>query len=166
MRIGVVSDTHIPMRAKQLPARLFELLNGVEMILHAGDIVDDWVLHELAALAPVEAVAGNMDPPELANRLGRKKILNIAGFKLGLIHGDHGSIRSKTPQRALAAFSKDDVNCVVFGHSHQPYCQKKNGILLFNPGSPTDRRREPHFSCGILTLGNEIKSISGKILYF
>jgi putative phosphoesterase len=163
MRIGVVSDTHIPNRARILPARLFELLDGVEMILHAGDIVETWVLKELTALAPVEAVAGNMDPLELVDRLGRKKILNLAGFKLGLIHGDHGSVRSKTPQLALEAFSGEDVNCVVFGHSHQPYCQKETGILLFNPGSPTDRRRETRFSCGVLTLGKEI---SGQILYF
>ncbi|MBS4032098.1 MAG: metallophosphoesterase family protein [Clostridiales bacterium] len=163
MRIGVVSDTHIPNRARILPARLFELLDGVDMILHAGDIVEAWVLQELTALAPVEAVAGNMDPLELVNRLGRKKTLSLAGFKLGLIHGDHGSIRSKTPQRALQAFSEDDVNCVVFGHSHQPYCQKENGILLFNPGSPTDRRREPRFSCGILTLEKDIR---GEILFF
>ncbi len=163
MRIGVISDTHIPTRAKVLPAQLFELLDGVNLILHAGDIVEAWVLDELATLAPVEAVAGNMDPFELTTRLGQKKILNIASFRIGLIHGNHGAISKKTPQRALDAFSEDNVDCIVFGHSHQPYCRKENNVLLFNPGSPTDRRREPNFSCGILTLDKEI---TGNILYF
>jgi len=163
MRVGVVSDTHIPARAKQLPPALFEIFAGVDLILHAGDLVDKRVLLELAALAPVEAVAGNMDSFEITQRLGKKKLLTLAGFVVGLVHGDIGHDRSKTPERALQAFAPDKVDCVVFGHSHQPCCRKEHGILLFNPGSPTDRRREPRFSCGLLTLGKEI---AGEIIYF
>ncbi|MDW7650679.1 MAG: metallophosphoesterase family protein [Bacillota bacterium] len=158
MRIGVVSDTHIPARARQLPPALFTLFDGVDLILHAGDLVDENVLTELAAIAPVEAVAGNMDSLAMHTRLGRKKILSPGGFRIGLIHGDIGSNRNKTPQRALEAFIADDVDCVVFGHSHQPYLEKVGGILLFNPGSPTDRRREPRHSCGLLTLGESIEA--------
>ncbi|NLZ39076.1 MAG: metallophosphoesterase [Firmicutes bacterium] len=162
MRIGVLSDTHIPTRAKYLPAALFAIFEGVDLLLHAGDLVVEDVLMELKTIAPVEAVAGNMDPPSLKQKLGRKKILELAGFRIGLIHGDYGSERHKTPQRALEAFEREQVDCVVFGHSHQPYLQKHNGILLFNPGSPTDRRREPRPSCGLLTLG---KKISAEIIY-
>jgi putative phosphoesterase len=162
MRIGVVSDTHIPARAKALPPALFTIFDGVDLILHAGDLVEERILTELSAIAPVEAVAGNMDCIALHSKLGSKKVLELGGFRIGLIHGDMGRNRSKTPQRALDAFIKDNVNCVVFGHSHQPYRQIINGILLFNPGSPTDRRREPRHSCGILTLTN---TISPEIIY-
>lgn len=162
MRIGVVSDTHIPLRAKQLPAALFNILDGVDLLLHAGDLVEGKVLDELRILAPVEAVAGNMDPLYLVLLLGRKKVLEVAGYRIGLIHGDLGSDRHKTPLRAHEAFAEDNVHCVVFGHSHQPYCREEKGVLLFNPGSPTDRRREPYPSCGLLTIG---KKISGEILY-
>jgi putative phosphoesterase len=162
MRIGVVSDTHIPMRAKQLPPALFTLFDGVELILHAGDLVDEKVLTELGAIAPVEAVAGNMDDFVLYNRLGTKKVISAAGYRIGLIHGNLGSNRMKTPQRSLEAFAGQNVDCVVFGHSHQPYLERVGSVLLFNPGSPTDRRREPRHSCGILTLG---KTIEGEIIY-
>lgn len=158
MRIGVLSDTHIPSRARRLPPTLVTVFDGTDLILHAGDLVDVRVLTDLRAIAPVEAVAGNMDPPEFHRRLGRKKILELGGFRIGLVHGDIGSDRSKTPSRSLAAFAGDNVHCVVFGHSHQPYLEQVNGVLLFNPGSPTDRRREPYHTCGILTLGKRIEA--------
>ncbi|EEG79040.1 metallophosphoesterase family protein [Dethiobacter alkaliphilus] len=162
MRIGVLSDTHIPARAKHLPPVLFDLFDGVDLILHAGDLVEESVLDDLTAIAPVEAVAGNMDSFEVHERLGEKKILQLAGYNIGLIHGNIGSNRSKTPQRSLEAFAGEAVDCVVFGHSHQPYNERVNGVLLFNPGSPTDRRREPRHSCGIITLG---KTIEAEIIY-
>lgn len=162
MRIGVISDTHIPTRARRLPPALFTLFDGVELILHAGDIVKECVLQELAAIAPVEAVAGNMDSWEMHNRFGQKKILHLGGYRIGLVHGDGGTDRAKTPQRALQAFKQDKVDCIVFGHSHQPYHETVHGILLFNPGSPTDRRREQRHSCGLLTVG---ETIVAKLLY-
>lgn len=162
MLIGVISDTHIPLRAKQLPAALFKALDGVDLLLHAGDLTEEAVIDELQSLASVEAVAGNMDPFPLAARLGRKKVLNLSGYRIGLIHGDLGSDRQKTPQRAYEAFSNDNVDCVVFGHTHQPYCREESGVLLFNPGSPTDRRREPRHSCGLLTIGD---SLTAEIIY-
>lgn len=162
MRIGVISDTHIPARARRLPPALFTLFDGVELILHAGDLVEEGVLQELAAIAPVEVVAGNMDSWEMHTRFGRKKILNLGGYRIGLVHGDGGADRAKTPKRALQAFKQDKVDCVVFGHSHQPYHETVQGILLFNPGSPTDRRREPRHSCGLLTVG---ETLVAKLLY-
>ena len=156
MRIGVLSDTHIPTRARQLPPVLFEIFSDVDLLLHAGDLVTENVLLDLQTLAPLEAVAGNMDPPHLKQRLGSKKILEVAGFRLGLTHGHQGEDRSKTPQQALAEFAADQVDCVIFGHSHQPYLETINGVLLFNPGSPTDHRREPRPSCGLLTLDDRV----------
>lgn len=156
MRIGVISDTHIPVRARFLPPELFTLFDGVDLVLHAGDLVEESVLQELAAIAPVEAVAGNMDSWTLHKRLGQKKILELAGYRIGLIHGDNSTDRSKTPQRVLQSFKQDKVDCIIFGHSHQPYHETIHGILLFNPGSPTDRRSEPRHSCGLLTLGESI----------
>ncbi|MBS4007525.1 MAG: metallophosphoesterase [Clostridium sp.] len=162
MRIGVISDTHIPARSRKLPLELFTLFAGVDLILHAGDVVEDYVLIELATIAPVEAVAGNMDSRLLHSRLGRKKILELAGYRVGLTHGDGDTDKQKTPQRALQLFKQDSVDCIIFGHSHQPYHETIDGILLFNPGSPTDRRWEPRHSCGLLTLG---KTITAQLIF-
>ncbi|HHT25690.1 MAG TPA: metallophosphoesterase family protein [Firmicutes bacterium] len=160
MRIGVVSDTHIPARARSLPAQLFTGLMGVDMILHAGDLVDMQVLTELAVLAPVYAVHGNVDPIEIKRRLPRTRIVEAGAFRIGLVHG-HGP-GGNTPQRALQTFN--DVHCVVFGHSHQALCERRGEVLLFNPGSPTDKRWSEKHSYGILTVtdaGN-----TGEIIYF
>lgn len=165
MRIGVLSDTHIPTRARHLPPLIFEIFSGVDLILHAGDLVDERVLDELNTIAPVEAVAGNMDPYLLASRLGRKKILQLGKFRVGMTHGDVGDgyDREKTPDRAFSVFSQDRVDCVIFGHSHRPYKEYRDGVLLFNPGSPTDRRREPRASCGLLTLDEN--GIEAELIY-
>jgi putative phosphoesterase len=161
-RFGVVSDTHIPTRARLLPPALFKILDGVDLILHAGDLVDEQVLDELAMLAPVEAVAGNMDPLHLRRRLGRRKLIKTGGCTIGLIHGD-GS-RAATAQYSLSVFENQNPDAIVFGHSHQPYNERVHGgILLFNPGSPTDPRWAKRPSCGILTITGG--KISGKIVH-
>jgi len=156
--IGVVSDTHIPSRARELPKPLLQAFAGVDMIIHAGDITAPTVLEELGQLAPVVAVAGNMDSWEMYERLGEIRLLELAGFRIGVLHGHggYGNVRD----RVLAAFT--DVDCIVFGHTHAPYCQKHEGVLLFNPGSPTDRRRQPRASYGLLHLGREIR---GEIIF-
>lgn len=161
LRIGVVSDTHIPTRGRFLPAALFHLLKEVELILHAGDLVEEGVLSDLSALAPVEAVAGNMDPPPLQERLGRCKLLKVGAVSIGLIHGD--GIRGSIPRRAVEAFAAVKPDLVVFGHSHFPLYEQREGITLFNPGSPTDPRRAPGPSCGLLTVAGG--SICGEILF-
>jgi len=151
MRIGILSDTHIPQRAGRLPPSLFEAFAGVDLILHAGDLVEERVLDELSAIAPVEAVAGNMDPYLLVTRLGRHKLLQLPGGKLGLTHGD-GASHSSTHRFALSTFAGQEVNCVIFGHTHQPFLLEEDGVLLFNPGSATNPRGESQPSCGIITL--------------
>jgi putative phosphoesterase len=162
--IGCVSDTHIPGRARHLPERLLGGLAGAALILHAGDIVSPGVLAELGVIAPVLAVAGNMDPHDLAHRLGRSAWMEIGPWRVGIVHGDEGA-GGTTPERALRAFGgsgpaaaldalerpgRPDV--VVFGHSHRPLCEVRDGVLLLNPGSPTDHRFAPRPSLGLLTL--------------
>ncbi|CEH29349.1 phosphodiesterase [Aneurinibacillus migulanus] len=156
MRIGVVSDTHMPSRAKRLPEALVRGLQGVELILHAGDFTSPEVIVELETIAPIEGVAGNNDGEEIVSRFGRKKVLTYKGFRIGLVHGDGKS--KTTERRAQDAFTEDEVDIIVFGHSHTPLMREVEGVLLFNPGSPTDKRRQPQFSYGILELGTEIKA--------
>lgn len=103
------------------------------------------------ALAPLEAVAGNNDPAPLHARFGRKKILEFGGVRIGMVHGHNGTGRS-TLARAQNTFAADAVHAILFGHSHVPYCRWHRGVLLFNPGSPTDKRRQPNYSYGILRI--------------
>lgn len=153
-RIGVISDTHIPTRARSLPPVVFEKFEGVDLILHTGDVVDEAVLDDLLAIAPVEAVAGNNDPWSVIQRWGWKRIVTLEPWKIGMTHGHIGT-GATTPDCAFSMFEKDPVDVIVFGHSHKPFLQERNGILLFNPGSPTDRRRESQFSIGLLTLNKK-----------
>lgn len=156
MIIGVLSDTHIPKRAKALPAALLNSFQKVDHIIHAGDIFSLNVIRQLEQLAPVTAVAGNGDPPETREWLKEKAILFAAGYRIGVIHG-HGNGGS-TVSRSLNAFQNDTVDCIVFGHSHIPYRQNHDGILMFNSGSPTDKRRCSQFSFGIIELANTLKA--------
>lgn len=155
VKIGVISDTHIPTRADHLPEVIFQHFKGVDLILHAGDLEDIMVLYDLEDIAPVKAVVGNMDPYELGEELPAKRSVKVGGVNIGLIHG-WGDPKG-LPQRVLEAFSGENVSCIVFGHSHQPFNQEVQGILLFNPGSPTDRVFAPYNSIGILHIGKEIK---------
>jgi putative phosphoesterase len=153
MLIGLVSDTHVPRRSKALPDWLLDGLQGVDLILHAGDLTDRSVLRALAAVAPVEAVAGNGDAPDLCAELGERKLLTLEGYRIGLVHG-HG-VKGNTLSRAMAAFADQHLNVIVFGHSHIPYQQWHEGTLLVNPGSPTDKRRQPQYSFGLLKLDTQ-----------
>lgn len=161
MRVGIISDTHIPSRAREIPAFVTEAFSGVDLILHAGDINDYSVLRALNSIAPTEAVSGNTDPAGIAESLGFELLLNLAGYRVGLTHGHLGRGKT-TPDRAYYTFlGKADV--VVFGHSHHPLMEMRRGVLLLNPGSPTDKRRQPKFSVAILSLTNRVDS---EILYF
>ncbi len=151
IRIGVLSDTHLR-KGQALPSFVWDALVGVDLILHAGDVVTSEILVDLAMLAPVRAVRGNSDGWELAD-LPSRDLINHAGLRIGLIHGNVG-IGSTTPERAFNAFVGEPVDVIVFGHSHQPYLEWRDNILLFNPGSPTDKRREKQYSFGILERVN------------
>lgn len=162
MLIGVLSDTHIPYRAKRLPEIVLNKLNGVDLIIHAGDWQTIEVYDVLRTIAPVEGVAGNTDGEEVVQRLGWKKIIEAGPYRIGLVHG-HGGERSKTVDRALKTFAHERVDMIIFGHSHIPYLEERKGIILFNPGSPTDKRRQPKYSFGLVQITNQIVA---KHIYF
>jgi putative phosphoesterase len=152
MRIGVVSDTHIFRAGKKLPQLLIEEFSKVDLILHLGDWVVMDVYDQLAQLAPVDGIAGNNDGYEIIERFGEKKLLTLEGKRVGLIHGHTPYSRKGTDGNALLAFEGEKVDVILFGHSHQPLMRNENGILLFNPGSPTDKRREKRYSFGLLDI--------------
>jgi putative phosphoesterase len=160
-RIGVVSDTHVPRRAGMLPREMLQGLEGVDLILHAGDLIHESVLYELQELAPVEAVAGNVDPPELHERLKRRKLIRAGDLTIGLIHGDGRG--GKTLKRAEEAFKGLGTQVIVFGHSHQPLCEYSDDILMFNPGSCIDPRWAGRPSYGMLNCNHS--SVFGEIIY-
>lgn len=151
--LGIVSDTHMPRFGKALPTVLREglLRERVDAIVHCGDMVDAIAIPWFEAIAPLQAVAGNNDPRDLVLRFGRKRILEFGTVRIGVTHGHEGSGRS-TLARAQNAFKDDGVHAVLFGHSHVPYCEWHDGVLCFNPGSPTDKRRQPNYSYGIIRI--------------
>jgi len=161
MRIGVISDTHLYHRAAPLPGIVLDIFDGVDHIIHGGDIVGTDVIPALEWLAPVTAVAGNLDTAEVRARYGEKKVLRIGGFAIGICHG-HGK-RGRTLDRALSCFAGERPDCVVFGHSHIPYTGYHEGVLYLNPGSPTDKRRNQYYSVGLIELNGEMMT---RVIYF
>jgi len=151
MKIIVLGDTHMPRMAKSLPLALVEGLRTADLILHVGDWQTLAVRQMLETFAPVDGVAGNGDGPELVTQFGRRKILEVAGVRIGLVHGHEGPGAS-TEERARRAFAATDVDIILFGHSHIPLHRTAGNVLLFNPGSATDKRRQPQYSYGVLTL--------------
>jgi uncharacterized protein len=155
MKIAVLSDTHMPKRARLLPQQLLDGIKGVDLILHAGDWTSLEIYEELLKVAPVEGVFGNVDPIEVKEFFPDKKIIALHGYKIGLVHG-HSGKRKTTPDRAIEAFQNDHVDLIIFGHSHIPIKKQVENTLLFNPGSPTDKRFQRQFSYGIIELGQSI----------
>lgn len=154
MKIVVISDTHMPRKSKSLPDKLLADLQDCDYIIHAGDWQTVELYNELKQFGPVIGVTGNVDGPELKSLLKTKDILQVGNFHIGVVHG-HGSGKT-TEKRAIETFTADKVDCIVFGHSHIPVNKEVEGIIIFNPGSPTDKRRQKQFSYGILTVGEEI----------
>lgn len=152
MKITVISDTHIPKKAKSLPSKVITELKQSDLIIHAGDWQTLDVYHECLQYGDVRGVFGNVDSEELQELLPEKLVVVIEGVRIGVVHG-HGK-RWTTERRAMEAFANDPVDCIIFGHSHIPVLKEINGILLFNPGSCTDKRRQPKPSFGIITVNN------------
>ncbi len=152
-KVIVLSDTHIPARAKSLPKILLQACEEADLILHAGDWQNLDVFFELSAYAETIGVAGNVDPWEIVDRFGKKKTVTVENLKIGMVHGD--GTGKTTEQRAFDAFSDEKVDIILFGHSHVPLKKEIDGVTLFNPGSPTDKRRQPQYSFGVLEIGEE-----------
>ena len=154
MKIGVVSDTHLPRFGRALPRALVDGLRDarVDLILHLGDMTGPEVPALFEPIAPFDGVAGNNDGGELVARFGRRKVLVGGGLRFGLVHGDLGDGRT-TPERAANSFGALEVDVVLFGHSHQPLLRRlADGRWLVNPGSPTDKRREPRYSWAVVDV--------------
>lgn len=149
MRVAVLSDTHAPRFWKHCPAGVAEHLDAVEVILHAGDVCTAGVLDELSIFAPVHAVLGNNDGPEVA-AWGAPHTLDLVlgGLLVSMVH-DSGAAKGRNA-RLRNQFPQADL--IVFGHSHIPWNHQEEGVRLFNPGSPTDRRRQPRGTIGLLEI--------------
>jgi putative phosphoesterase len=158
VRVLVTSDTHVGVaRRVALPPVLLEHAATADAILHGGDLVDPEILLELGAYAPVSAVRGNCDP--LVPGLPERRIIELDGIAIGMVHdpgpepGRRARLRSWFPH----------CRVVVFGHTHMPVCEDEGGLLLLNPGSPTERRRAPFRSLALLEL-DEDGSVVGELV--
>jgi hypothetical protein len=147
--VAVLSDTHAPHRWRGCPPAVAAVLEHCELILHAGDVCTAEVLDELAHWAPVHAVLGNNDGADVQAWGAPETLqLSVAGLTVAMIHnsglppGRAGRLRTLFPDAAL----------VIFGHSHIPWDETVAGQRAFNPGSPTDRRRQPHGTMGLLDV--------------
>ena len=141
LRVVVLSDTHAPRRWKRCPPAVADQLRGADLVLHAGDVCTASVLEELRAYAPVHAVLGNNDGPDVAAWGAPETLeLDVGGLRVGMIH-DSGP-KTGRMRRLRSSFPGCDL--VVFGHSHIPMDMAEDGFRILNPGSPTDRRSQPH----------------------
>lgn len=133
--VGLISDTHVPGRAREIPRKVFEVFEGVDFIVHAGDLVQLYVIDELERLAPVLAVYGNMDGPEVRAGLPRMNSFKVFDWKIGVIH-DPGVLFGVRKMREIA--EKEGFDVLVYGHTHRPSIRWDGKRLFINPGSPTN----------------------------
>jgi uncharacterized protein len=147
MLIAVISDTHLPRGARRIPEECIERLKAADLILHAGDFVSAEALDEIEAIGPpLAAVHGNVDSTAVRKRLPAERTVDAGGVQSAMLH-DAGPSRGRL-ERMRARFP--DAAAVVDGHSHIPlHEQAEDGFQLFNPGSPTDRRRQPRHTMGL-----------------
>lgn len=156
MRILVLSDTHVPRMAKDIPKAVYEEAGKCDLILHAGDITEPRVLEKLKKIKKTVAVSGNMDAPQLSLALKPREIIEAKGFRIGLTHGSgppDGLI-----EKVREEFRKDKVDCIVFGHSHHAVNETLDGIIFLNPGSPTDKIFAKFNSYGIIKVSRKIEA--------
>ena len=138
MLIGLISDTHIPDRRMKLPQKVMETFENVDLILHAGDVTSKSVIEELETIAPVIAVEGNMDRVAGDVDLPLSQVIEVEGHKIGIIHGEVYP-RGDTQHLYYSALELG-VDILVSGHSHIAQLEKIKGVILVNPGSPTNPR--------------------------
>ena len=147
MLVAIVSDTHMPRGPRTLPAACVARLAEADLILHLGDVMSAGVLEELEGIGPpLWAVQGNVDEPALQRRLPLERVVELEGARVGMVH-DAGPAKGRLP-RLRRRFP--DTDAVLFGHSHIPLHEREAGFQIFNPGSPTERRRSPTHTMGML----------------
>ena len=152
MKIGVLSDTHLREPHSEFKEVIEFHFRDVEKILHAGDFVDWSVAEYLSSLKELIAVCGNMDPPDIRKAFPPKRVVELGGFQIGLIHGGGSPLGIES--RIRGEFG--DVNAIVYGHIHTPANHQVKNILFFNPGSPT-RSFIDRGTLGILHIGEKIE---------
>ena len=154
MVIAVISDTHLPRGARRIPDACVERMRESDLVIHAGDISTREVLKQIEAAVdkPVAAVHGNVDTAELQQHLPEARVIDADGAKIAVVH-DAGPATGRLT-RMRKRFP--DTNAVVFGHSHIPLHERDDdtGFQIFNPGSPTDRRRQPKYTMGVAHADN------------
>jgi len=133
--VGLISDTHIPVRARAIPQRVFEIFDKAEFIVHAGDLVQLTVIDDLEQLAPVLAVYGNMDGPEIRGKLPKMNSVKVFDWKIGVMH-DPGTLFGMGKMREIA--KQNGFNVLIYGHTHNSSMKWEGKTLFINPGSPTN----------------------------
>ena len=152
MRIAVISDTHMPKGERRLPERCVELIVASDAVVHGGDVSTVAVLREIEALGPpVHAVHGNVDEAELRELLPEALEIDLGGRAVAVVH-DGGPAKGRLERLRLRF---PGAEAAIFGHSHLPLHEEVGGFQIFNPGSPTERRRAPRRSMGLLHVGRD-----------
>ena len=156
MRFVVISDTH----SQPLPEALLEDIRKADAVIHVGDFCDIEILQDLRREKETRAVYGNMDGLDIREILPRQVVFSCENVRIGLVHGEGGP--DKLLDRVKGMFKGEKVDAVIFGHSHLPFNEVIDGVLFFNPGSPTDMVRAPFRSYGVIEVKD--KSIKGQIV--
>jgi hypothetical protein len=150
VKIGVISDTHIPDRSEHIPQVILDAFKQVDLIVHAGDLVNLGVIDELKSVcSKVVVVVGNMDQEAVRKKCPVKQVLEILGYRVGLMHGAGPAL--KLLELLKDVFKEDDCDLIIFGHSHKSLNEKIGKILFFNPGSAMDPAARDN-SYGIIEL--------------
>jgi uncharacterized protein len=145
--VAIISDTHLPRGERRLPEACLERIRGADLLLHAGDFMTAAVYREIEAIGPpLHAVYGNVDDFELTQSLPEERVVEAGGARIALLH-DAGP-RAGRLERMRARFG-ERADALVFGHSHMPHHEEAGGFQIFNPGSPTERRRAPSHTMGV-----------------
>jgi putative phosphoesterase len=149
MQLAIISDTHMPRGARAIPAACLERCRAADAILHAGDLMDVAVLELLRSLGPpMHAISGNVDSAAVRRLLPERLELELGGARIGMVHIPGPAVRRL--ERLRAAFPRCDA--VVFGHTHMPQHEALDDFQIFNPGSPTERRRAPAHTMGLASV--------------
>jgi putative phosphoesterase len=144
--VAIISDTHLPRGTRRLPDDCVERIRAADLLIHGGDISTPEVLAEIEALGPpVTAVHGNVDSADLRRSLPEALMVRADGARIAVVH-DAGPSKGRLERMRLRF---PDADAVVFGHSHIPLHEQRDGFQIFNPGSPTERRRQPRHTMGL-----------------